>query len=127
VYACHVIACLWYFVGEVGVAHSDCLPPEGTDPDDWGMPESCGWRSVEWGTTSAPPPIDGYIKSYYWAITTLSTVGYGDISPVTQREEVVTILVMLTGNLIFAMLIGTLGSMMVGQKLLGPGLPGAGG
>jgi CRP-like cAMP-binding protein len=49
---------------------------------------------------------------------TLSTVGYGDITPQTFAEKVYSILAELFGCLLFAMLIGTLGSMMVGEKLL---------
>ena len=59
-----------------------------------------------------------YVTAYYWAITTLSTVGYGDVTPKTFSERVFAICAEMFGCLSFAMLIGTLGSIMVGQKLL---------
>jgi voltage-gated potassium channel len=35
--------------------------------------------------------------SYWWAITTLTTVGYGDVVPVTSAGRVVGAVLMLTG------------------------------
>lgn len=59
-----------------------------------------------------------YWTAYYWAITAISTVGFGDISAQTKRERVFSIVIEIFGCLLFAVLIGSLGSMMVGQKLL---------
>ena len=36
-----------------------------------------------------------YVACLYWAIVTLATIGYGDITPSTQNERVMTICVML--------------------------------
>ena len=34
------------------------------------------------------PKVKQYITSAYWALTTITTVGYGDISPVSEYEKV---------------------------------------
>eukprot|EP00976_Prorocentrum_cordatum_P113742 1195743-Prorocentrum_minimum.AAC.10 len=34
------------------------------------------------------PMMKQYITSAYWALTTITTVGYGDISPVSEYEKV---------------------------------------
>ena len=49
----------------------------------------------ESGFTSIP-------QSMYWAIVTLTTVGYGDISPVTPLGQFISVMVMLTGYSIIA-------------------------
>lgn len=49
----------------------------------------------EHGFTSIP-------KSIYWAIVTLTTVGYGDIVPTTALGQVISALVMITGYSIIA-------------------------
>ena len=35
--------------------------------------------------------------SLWWAVTTLTTVGYGDVSPITPTGKIVAAVVMLTG------------------------------
>jgi|Transcript_17629 hypothetical protein len=50
--------------------------------------------------------------SIYWAVTTLSTVGYGDISAYTQLEMLLSILWMTFGLCFFSFMIGSLSSML---------------
>lgn len=52
-------------------------------------------EGAEHGFTSIP-------KSVYWAIVTLTTVGYGDISPQTPLGQFVASLIMITGYGIIA-------------------------
>jgi voltage-gated potassium channel Kch len=42
-------------------------------------------------------PFDGV----YWAVTTLTTVGYGDIVPVTYLGKIISILLQLVGAMMF--------------------------
>lgn len=59
-----------------------------------------------------------YITCLYWAITTMSTVGYGDFSPKTTTERIVGILIMITSSYIFGFIIGNISSTLEkqGQK-----------
>jgi voltage-gated potassium channel len=43
------------------------------------------------------PNIKNLFDAFYWALITISTVGYGDISPVTPEGRVVTMLIIITG------------------------------
>ena len=50
-----------------------------------------GWGvSVGWSTR--------YVDAYYFAITTLTTVGYGDRTPATDGEKVFSIVTELAGR-----------------------------
>lgn len=51
---------------------------------------------------SVNPNVHGFFDSFWWAMATVTTVGYGDIYPVTTEGRIVAIFLMLTG-------IGTLG------------------
>jgi len=41
--------------------------------------------------------IDSLFDSFYWALITISTVGYGDISPITTEGKIISMLVILSG------------------------------
>ena len=43
-----------------------------------------------------------YVYSIYWAITTLATVGYGDLTPANYFEAVILILVMFFGTVVLS-------------------------
>jgi voltage-gated potassium channel len=43
------------------------------------------------------PNINNLFDAFYWALITISTVGYGDISPVIPEGRVVTMLIIITG------------------------------
>lgn len=51
-------------------------------------------------------------RSIYWAIVTLTTVGYGDISPVTALGQFVAAIVMILGYSIIAVPTGIVGAEM---------------
>ena len=58
-------------------------------------------ESEESGFTSIP-------ESIYWAIVTITTVGYGDMTPVTPVGKLIASLIMLTGYSIIAVPTGIL-------------------
>lgn len=58
------------------------------------------------GFTSIP-------RSIYWAIVTLTTVGYGDIAPITALGQLISSLIMLMGYAIIAVPTGIVSSEIV--------------
>ena len=46
--------------------------------------------------------FDSIPRSIYWAIVTLTTVGYGDISPITNLGQAIAAVIMVTGYSIIA-------------------------
>ena len=43
------------------------------------------------------PDIDSLFDAIYWALITISTVGYGDIAPVTTGGRIISILIIISG------------------------------
>ena len=54
---------------------------------------------------------DHYVASVYWSITTMTTVGYGDITPASTHERLYACLAMLLGATLFGYVIGNVAAM----------------
>lgn len=50
--------------------------------------------------------MENYLLAMYWAMTTITTIGYGDITPQTNAQIIFTMVVQITGVTIFGFLIG---------------------
>ena len=53
-----------------------------------------------------------YLYSVYWALTTLTTVGYGDITPTNNAERVFSLFALLTGALVFGYMLSSIGDLL---------------
>eukprot|EP00976_Prorocentrum_cordatum_P030754 625903-Prorocentrum_minimum.AAC.2 len=56
-----------------------------------------------WPTTDSQK----YIASIYWAFTTMTTVGYGDISATTVAERIFACIGMVVGGFMFSMVVAS--------------------
>ncbi len=54
-------------------------------------------------------------RGIYWAVVTLTTVGYGDITPVTPLGQLLSVLVMITGYAVIAVPTGIVSAEMVSR------------
>lgn len=57
--------------------------------------------------------VDLYIVSIYWTLSTLATVGFGDISANNDLERVVSLIWMLIGVVSYSYTVGSLSTMML--------------
>lgn len=57
-----------------------------------------------------------YVKAFYWAVTTLTTIGYGDIVPTTDSGRIFTMLVMITGVGVYGLVIGNISRIFSDQS-----------
>lgn len=111
-YACHLIACMWFYFGTIGM--------------DGPLGAPGGWIEAEWsdhthgvnGTFDTVPNSERYITSMYWAITVLSTVGFGEIHPHTVTEKTFSLVAELVGCFIFMMLVGNLSAIMLDESAI---------
>jgi voltage-gated potassium channel len=53
-----------------------------------------------------------YALALYWSVTTITTVGYGDIGPDNAAERIYCILVMMIGVFLYSYTIGALSNLL---------------
>ena len=82
---------------------------------------ACGWCEIGKSTSGSWFHAKGiwnesgsvqYMSSFYWAIVTVMTVGYGDITPTNPNETLFCLLVILFGGLIFPYSINSIGNII---------------
>lgn len=61
--------------------------------------------------------IGNFGDAIYWAIISMTTTGYGDITPNTAAGRVVAAIVVLSGLLLFSMVTATVASVFVEKKI----------
>ena len=108
----HWFACLWSFVAFfqcgtflekakyketwMSLWHNNTI--ENTYYKDKDMLHPFGWKN----------DMDRYILSLFWAIQTISSIGYGNISPHTFIERLINSILMLFAGVLWAIMIGSL-------------------
>eukprot|EP01050_Picozoa_sp_SAG11_P002008 SAG11_NODE_97_length_16960_cov_22.407405_2_plen_786_part_00 len=137
----HLVACMWYYTGTLnescpgGEGSQDLIVPDGVMPKlGWVEREypscdaraDCGGQCVDQvcevfqtGNESVcyePGYSTRYVTAMYWAMMTISTVGYGDYVAKTDAEKAFANGTMCVGALIFAGITGSLASRMMSRK-----------
>jgi hyperpolarization activated cyclic nucleotide-gated potassium channel 1 len=88
----HFIACFWYFAARLDDFPYDSWIVQGGFAD-----KSLGMK---------------YLASFYWAFTTVSTVGYGDIHANNDTEMMIAIICMMVGAGFYSMVVSSITSLM---------------
>jgi len=125
VFICHVMACLWVLVGRTGAQAGKVKQHEQTSMDiyftlGW---LTCVFRIVfvfqeNWldhffgfepeDTVHGLSVSRVYLAAYYYCFTTMTGVGYGDITPQSDRERGFAICLEGVGGFTYAFIIGSL-------------------
>lgn len=72
---------------------------------------ACGWILLGQFEKSMTN-YDIYLQSFYWTVTTLTTIGYGDITPSTNGQIIYTIFIQISGAGMYGFIIGNIANLI---------------
>ena len=95
-YLSHLLACLWCFVPVL----------EDGNPDSWIYQRGFGVQDYETNFGSL------YLTGLYWAFTTMTTVGYGDVAAVTTGEMIFATFAQILGVSFYGFILGSINAVV---------------
>ncbi|XP_062236752.1 potassium voltage-gated channel subfamily H member 7 isoform X1 [Platichthys flesus] len=103
----HWLACIWYAIGNVEKPY---LEHKIGWLDNLGV--SIG-KMYNYSDPSSGPSIkDKYVTALYFTFSSLTSVGFGNVSPNTNSEKIFSICVMLIGSLMYASIFGNVSAII---------------
>ncbi|CAD5117448.1 DgyrCDS6216 [Dimorphilus gyrociliatus] len=102
----HWLACIWYAIGNMERKMNK---------------EKIGWlddlaqqtkQPFNNGTGGGPTLKSKYITALYFTFSSLTSVGFGNVSPNTNTEKIFSICVMLIGSLMYASIFGNVSAII---------------
>ncbi|XP_070712401.1 potassium voltage-gated channel subfamily H member 1b [Pempheris klunzingeri] len=108
--AAHWLACIWYSIGDYEVIDEDT---NSVRMDSWLflLGETVGtpyrFNASGSGRWEGGPSKDSvYITSLYFTMTSLTSIGFGNIAPNTDGEKIFAVAMMMIGSLLYATIFG---------------------
>uniref|UniRef100_A0A670IZN0 Potassium voltage-gated channel subfamily H member 7 n=1 Tax=Podarcis muralis TaxID=64176 RepID=A0A670IZN0_PODMU len=103
----HWLACIWYAIGNV---ERDYLARKIGWLDSLG--QQLGKHYNRSDSSSGPSIKDKYVTALYFTFSSLTSVGFGNVSPNTNSEKIFSICVMLIGSLMYASIFGNVSAII---------------
>ncbi|XP_058510581.1 potassium voltage-gated channel subfamily H member 6a isoform X1 [Solea solea] len=107
----HWLACIWYAIGNVertGSAHITGMKIGWLD----NLADQIGKHYNDSDAASGPSTKDKYVTALYFTFSSLTSVGFGNVSPNTNPEKIFSICVMLIGSLMYASIFGNVSAII---------------
>ncbi|XP_073349282.1 LOW QUALITY PROTEIN: voltage-gated delayed rectifier potassium channel KCNH5-like [Pagrus major] len=106
----HWLACIWYSIGDYEVIDKNTNTIK-TDSWLYQLALSIGtpyrYNTSGTGEWEGGPNKDTlYISSLYFTMTSLTTIGFGNIAPATDGEKIFSVAMMMVGSLLYATIFG---------------------
>jgi len=109
VLVCHYTACLWLCVGQLSYSSDHTMDSHPTEISSW-IEADTRYFGIDHQNIGG----SSYLRSFYFSIVAMSTLGYGDIVPTktNMSETIFVTFVILIGGLVLPAVVGGLASLM---------------
>ncbi|KAJ8366130.1 hypothetical protein SKAU_G00149610 [Synaphobranchus kaupii] len=108
--AAHWLACIWFSIGDYEVIDEDAnivrtdswlylLGEAAGSPYRFNVSGSGRWEG-------GPTKDSVYITSLYFTMTSLTSIGFGNIAPTSDGEKIFAVAMMMIGSLLYATIFG---------------------
>ncbi|XP_077108782.1 voltage-gated inwardly rectifying potassium channel KCNH6 [Ranitomeya variabilis] len=103
----HWLACIWYAIGNVERPYME-------HKIGWldNLANQIGKSYNDTDMGSGPSIKDKYVTALYFTFSSLTSVGFGNVSPNTNSEKIFSICVMLIGALMYASIFGNVSAII---------------
>ncbi|XP_045066733.1 potassium voltage-gated channel subfamily H member 6 isoform X2 [Coregonus clupeaformis] len=107
----HWLACIWYAIGNAERTNSARI---GGMKIGWldNLAEQIGKPYNDTDPASGPSTKDKYVTALYFTFSSLTSVGFGNVSPNTNPEKIFSICIMLIGSLMYASIFGNVSAII---------------
>ncbi|XP_059893420.1 potassium voltage-gated channel subfamily H member 6-like [Gadus macrocephalus] len=101
----HWLACLWYAIGFLERPYTET---------GWldNLAQQLGKKYNDSDPRSGPSIKDKYVTALYFTFSSLTSVGFGNVSPNTNSEKIFSICVMVIGSLMYASIFGNVSAII---------------
>ena len=101
---CHIVTCVWIISGQFSQGIKD----------DGSIDYADTWMNNEYilNIILNEDNFELYATSFYYTVSTITTVGYGDISGQNTLERLICIIIMIIGVISFSFATGSLSSIL---------------
>jgi hypothetical protein len=105
----HFSACFWYMAGVSGLPEGCTDKPWTCDAEGeyWAWFLTIDWNDPAW-RSDGDNRLLLYIHSIYFAMATMTTVGYGDIHPISKEEKQFAVVMLLIAIIAFSACVGSI-------------------
>ncbi|XP_034563754.1 potassium voltage-gated channel subfamily H member 6 [Notolabrus celidotus] len=101
----HWLACIWYAIGFVERPYTET---------GWldNLADQLGKTYNDSDSGTGPSVKDKYVTALYFTLSSLTSVGFGNVSPNTNSEKIFSICVMVIGSLMYASIFGNVSAII---------------
>ncbi|CAG4685892.1 Cyclic nucleotide-binding domain-containing protein [Caenorhabditis elegans] len=104
----HWLACIWYAIGSAELSHKEYT---------W-LHQLSKQLAQPYTSTNGTIPTGGptlksrYVTSLYFTLSTITSIGFGNVSATTDSEKIFTIIMMILGSLMYASVFGNVSAII---------------